>query len=392
VYLWHWPLIVVFPFVFGHDLTFRGRLLILAATLALAVVTKFLVEDPVRNATGWRRRRRAGFAFMAAGMAILVTISGCTSYQIDQSQQKLAAQMAAAVATGEGCFGAAAMVANNHCARPYAVTATTDVAYAAKDSYWTLGAAAKDYGVGPNDPCPVVKNGHPQDCVFGDTNTPAVTIALVGDSHAVDLLDPLLTYAKAHNWRIELFALAGCNGFEGLPDAPPSPYTAEKAESCRSWATSTESRLVNDEGIDLVLFSNLSNGYTVPPSQVVDYWNQLKNSGKTVVVMRDVPGMPGEETPGSQSGPECVELSKQSYDPCAWTPPEREDFMSKAIQLDAGAVPVVDLSPYLCQSGKCHTVIGGVVVYFDDNHLTFSFAQSLAPFLGAQLQAIVARR
>ncbi|HEY6609376.1 MAG TPA: acyltransferase, partial [Candidatus Limnocylindria bacterium] len=45
VYLWHWPLIVLVPYVLGQPLRTTDKLLILVATLLLAGVTKILVED-----------------------------------------------------------------------------------------------------------------------------------------------------------------------------------------------------------------------------------------------------------------------------------------------------------------------------------------------------------
>ena len=57
--------------------------------------------------------------------------------------------------------------------------------------------------------------------------------------------------------------------------------------------------------------------------------------------------------------------------------------------LAAAATPgirTLSLLPYVCDADTCHTVIGGLVVYFDDHHLTASFSRSLAPYLGAAVQ------
>ncbi|MCQ6271645.1 hypothetical protein M8J71_14270 [Pseudarthrobacter sp. R1] len=48
-------------------------------------------------------------------------------------------------------------------------------------------------------------------------------------------------------------------------------------------------------------------------------------------------------------------------------------------------VEVVDLADYFCRSQLCPAVIGNVLV-FRDNHLTNTFAKSLAPVLARRLE------
>jgi hypothetical protein len=48
------------------------------------------------------------------------------------------------------------------------------------------------------------------------------------------------------------------------------------------------------------------------------------------------------------------------------------------------------LSQFFCDSAKCHAVIGGDVVYYDAHHLTTTCSRSLAPYLGAQVDAALA--
>ena len=388
IYLWHWPLIVLFPYLMGHDLTLRGRLVILVATVILALGTKYLVEDPARNVTGRLRRRVPAYAFMMAGILALLSVVGVGSFQIEQSRQQVVAQMQRAIESGEGCFGASAMVESNGCDRPFAVTEDLDLAFAATDSYWVEGAAQKEFGIRPNDPCPAIGDEGIQECVFGETESPELTLALVGDSHAVHMLDPLLTYANSHDWRIVLFAFAGCSGLE-TTDSKPTSDTGRSGD-CRDWAAKVQSELVDRDDLDVVVYSNLTKGYSIDPDSVAGLWDDVIGSGKSVVALRDVPGMAGYGTSESMYGPQCIEESGESYDPCAWTPATTSDFMTEAVALEGGRVPLVDLTPYFCTDGTCHTVIGGVVVYFDANHVSYTFGQTLSRFLGDGIQSALA--
>lgn len=384
IYLWHWPLIVLYPYVVGHELTFRGRVLILALTLVLAVLTKFLIEDPVRNAKGRFKLRRTSYAFMATGMAVLVGVSGCTMQGIDNARQDLAAQMALAIETGEGCFGASAMDPENNCEQPFAVTESVNPAFASEDSYWTLSPAALTYGIGPNDECPKRSGSTLVPCDFGSDNA-LITVALVGDSHAAHLLDPLLTYGEARGWNVELFTRSGCSSFELAAGGDTPNGDAVESAKCRQWASSVQQQLLDRTDIDVVVFSNLSTGYMMTAAQAVSIWDPLIESGKQVIAVRDVPGMPDRK-----DAPECVELSGDQYDPCSWQPDFSPDFITEAVALEDGRVPLVDLTEYFCDESGCHTVIGGVITYFDGSHLSFTYAKSLSPFFGAQIEEALA--
>ncbi|UMG93055.1 hypothetical protein [Nocardioides sp. TF02-7] len=47
----------------------------------------------------------------------------------------------------------------------------------------------------------------------------------------------------------------------------------------------------------------------------------------------------------------------------------------------------VDLLRFFCGPLRCHSVIGGVVAYEDENHLVGYFARSLAPYLHDEMAA-----
>ena len=56
----------------------------------------------------------------------------------------------------------------------------------------------------------------------------------------------------------------------------------------------------------------------------------------------------------------------------------------------AGKVPnlfLMDMSDYICVGGVCPAVVGNVYVYKDDNHLTKTYTQSMAPMFEARLLA-----
>ncbi|MBX0300985.1 acyltransferase [Cryobacterium sp. 1639] len=378
VYLWHWPMIVLFPFVFGADLTFRSRVVLLLVTILLAAATKYLIEDPVLRAPARVRGRAPAFVFLAAGTAILVGITAFTTLRIDGDRQQFTAELASAIEQGDGCLGASAMDLANACESPHAVTDALDAGFAAKDVYWNSGVAE-------TAPCAKRATGAPMgSCERGDLTDPVLTIALIGDSHAEHLVDPLVTYAESHQWRVLPLTKSGCSGLETREAEQMSPSNAQekKAQECIEWGESVRAEMAERTDVDVVAFSNRSKTKAVTATQAASEWQLIMSSGKTVVSIRDVPGMPV-----GVDAPECVETSQAREDPCSWKPGSEPDFMEEAARL-SGA-PLVDMTEFLCTDATCHAVTGDLVVYFDDNHLTYTFAQTLSPILGSKLQAAI---
>ena len=50
-------------------------------------------------------------------------------------------------------------------------------------------------------------------------------------------------------------------------------------------------------------------------------------------------------------------------------------------------VAFVDMNDQICSTARCQVVKGKTIIFTDDNHLTASFSASVAPVLGARLEA-----
>jgi peptidoglycan/LPS O-acetylase OafA/YrhL len=86
LYLWHWPVFVLIsPERTGLDGLPR-TVAVLAVSLGLATLSKYLVEDPIRFRAGWARGRSGLMAFTAvtAGLAVLwVVLPGPAPVVVD---------------------------------------------------------------------------------------------------------------------------------------------------------------------------------------------------------------------------------------------------------------------------------------------------------------------
>ena len=367
-YLWHWPLLVVLPALVGPWWAVVAVLL----TVLLAWATTRFVEAPLRRSI--RRPYR-----LAVAAALVVVLAGTATWSTVQVGVSASAASAQERLADDGCFGAAALVEG--CDSPFSAVGV-DTAF-----------AAQDRGILGTTPCnsggtAVVR------CEFG-ADDPAVTVAVVGNSHAGALIPGLEAYALEHDWRVVLFRKTDCLGVSTV-DA-----SGAGGEPCAVWSRAVLAEVTDSPEFDAVLFVSHQNAlhYLTAPRPTASAELALQDniaanlaaveaSGKAVVVVGDVPGT--KPVPA----PECVYRHSGEYDPCAL--PRAADALEDANveSRAASATPGVrtfSLLPYLCDATTCHSVIGGAVVYFDDHHLTATFSRSLAPYLGAAVEGALAR-
>lgn len=390
LYLWHWPLLVIVPIALHRDIGTVTKLILVVVALALAWGSKVLIEDPVRSSASIRRRG-PWFATVATVVVTGLILSGSLGWTSSlQAQAAEARQQAlkSIAADGSSCVGAAAFGSGRTaCPRPFAVTALTDPLTAATD----IGR-----GVQVSDKCK--QDGESAvvvTCRLGVTDRPVHHVALIGDSHAGVLLEPLQIYANKHDWQVTTYLKTWCAG-TGVPQvAAPDNLDASGVRSCAEWGATALDRIAADHSIDTVIFSNFTRHYDmtdvaglgrpVTSADFVAAWSKLTAAGKKVIVIRDTPDA------GSTLVPQCVAQAMSQYDPCA-TPRDvavtAEDPEWSAAQTTPG-VTGIDLTNDFCDASLCHSVIGGLIVYFDYHHLTATFARTLAPYLGADIAAAI---
>jgi hypothetical protein len=103
----------------------------------------------------------------------------------------------------------------------------------------------------------------------------------------------------------------------------------------------------------------------------------LQAAGKQVIVLHDTPAP-------NISIPDCLAEHADQHSACD-TPRRtalRPDPVMDAVRvLGDHAIDAVDLNDHICRPTLCEAVVGGVVVYFDETHLTATYSATLAPYL-----------
>lgn len=381
VYLWHWPLIILFPYVVGHGRNLVESVGILLASLALAAASKRFVEDPLRGRHPLGAPLRRTYIFMVVGMLVLAGLVALLRWDVARIERQAAEELTAQIAAAGECFGGAALVTEG--CDPHGDALLQDPALAARDKpdpyrddCWILGDFTEQ-----------------KVCHYGSTRPDATQIALVGNSHAGHWLPALQEIAEEENIAITTYLITVC--YTVLEPIVLEP--AARTPGCQAW----NERVVeetSDGRFDAVVVSNRTYAPLAGVERkdqyrqkraayrtVLDRWRE---AGVPVVVLRDTPYADVKNVP------DCVATHRDDLAACDG-PYERRK-VPDPLAVEAAAVPdnlveVVDLTDRICKDGTCYSTVGGTVVYFDAGHLSATFSRSLAPALREPVLAAIAK-
>ncbi len=373
VYLWHWPLIILLPYVTDHRLTGLDRVSVLLATLGLAALTKRWVEDPVRAARHLGLARPLATFGYAAGAAVLL-IALCVVPRHDVAREVAhTEQVAAALASkAPHCFGAQARDPRAHgCPNPALAGSLVPSPEAAKNDAPGESRCREPLAADPMQPCR-----------FGTPRPGVPHLAVIGDSHARVVMTMVEQLVDAGVVTADAYLASGCAWSTKEPNTN-KPAGAECADFRQRLHPLLE-RTITD--YDAVLTTARLTWMRGDRDEIVrglsDAWRQATRKGVPVLVLRDNPQSDDPEL-NPQFCLAKVSVS-EANERCALSRSERLDRWFDALSAAARRTPgarVIDLTPYYCDDDTCPVVIGGVNVYRDNNHLSMTYARTLAPYL-----------
>lgn len=388
VYLWHWPLILTVAALAPDFAEWQHALLTVPTTLFLAWLTLKYVENPVRRSTGLLAQRGLTFALTGAVVAVILGVTTAQTVAIEQQLAQRQAELESPLAGPDGkesdtspltgfknCLGAYAIL--NGCEDPHAYDASRiDATLAQEDKPWRWLREKVQ-----QDECTQTTVGSlpERSCDFPGSGK---QVLLIGDSHSDQLMRPLQRIADSEGWGLRLESRSACALF-----TPPGEGQDENTARCAEWGANQLDSIVADPDIDVVIISVRvsDSAQTIDPRPGL---MRLRDAGKQVIVIRDIPPV-GLRSPDGErlTGPECLISQGASDDACSWPAEDGDDWLSEAAsELD---ISVIDTHTLLCPEGTCHMLIGGVVVYTDDNHLTGMFALSMEGWLAKELEPLL---
>lgn len=274
----------------------------------------------------------------------------------------------------ELCVGAAAMTRDD-C--PPSVRA-----YPSGKAAWEDFGPAYDQGCVTLMPWEATKYRR---CVYfgGKKTKNRPSIAIVGNSHAIHYLPPILALAQKNHWRVTTYLANKC-----FPTTVPLELSKRLRENCLAWGKWVMAD-TKAGGYDLVITSNRQGAaplgvdrdksYPLWRKGYSHYVNDWLDAGTRVLVIRDNP-YPGNT---HTTVPDCVARHQHDLAACsaprdAWLRPD--PLADAAMAADSPRAQVADLTRMFCTS-VCPSVIGNVLVYRDESHLTATYSRTLAPYL-----------
>ncbi|MET8796764.1 acyltransferase family protein [Nocardia sp. NPDC004568] len=396
-YLWHWPVLLLAPWVVGHPLGLGGSLGAVMLAGGLAMLTLWLVENPARFAVPLRgsaaRSLACGGAItaIAGGVALALLVFVPVPAGRGTAAPSLALTAPAAPVTPTADPGetavraqvaqAQAAIAASAATGPVPSNLTPSLADAAgsKADVFVNGCVRSWREVGQAE------------CASGDPGS-ATTVALVGDSHAAMWQPAFEQITAARHWRLETMAKVTCP----LMDLPiTSPYLGREYTECAQWRDEIVARLQAERPRLIVVSMSRRYGadfgfVSYDPAWIDSLHRlvaRLRATGAAVLVLGSIPD-PHTDVPI------CLSAHLDDSAACAPARPEAIDDAGIAAERAAtigGGGQYTDLTSLFCTPSDCPLVIGDNLVFRDDNHLTVEYAETLAPIIGALTDRALAR-
>ncbi|UOQ86820.1 acyltransferase family protein [Gracilibacillus salinarum] len=350
-YLWHWPLLILyFNYTNSNQISFLHGLFIMLLAFGSSFLSIQLVEKPIRRMDVKGSKSKLYKVLPALMIPVFLLNVMWWVYSSTQTTQTVSAEEY----TIEKYPGARAFSENitpDEDVDPIAIepgnTTVLPAFYAEKDCYSDLEENVVSY------------------CSYGVTDNPDYTIALVGGSHSGHWFPPLAEIAQNLNIQIDLYNKDGCR-------FTADDFDGAMSDTCMKWNEEVIEPLKDNPPDLLFTTANVNSGSTIPEGYLKQ-WEKFE-SVTTIFAIRDNPRM-------KEKIPLCLE--EKSIEECSVP---RKDVLSDSIPWEntdniPGNVYFADLSDQFCDDDTCYPVIGNVVVYKDQHHITALYAKSMTNVL-----------
>ncbi len=226
-------------------------------------------------------------------------------------------------------------------------------------------------------------------CVYGDPASDR-TVVLWGDSHAMQFTSPLVKLAEERGWRLVTMFRGNCLTAD-----------VEYRPACDAWRANALERIASERPETVITSTDTGNGYALwqggsrltrkasEPMLRRAYARTLRRLQEmtgdrrgAVIVIRDL--LRSDFRP-----PDCLLEHPEDLPACDFegyrkNPPGFDLAAARQVK----GVKLVDPSEIVCPGGICSAARDGMVVYRDTTHISSTYAETLADWLGEQVDSL----
>ena len=336
IYLWHWPLLVLAPYAVSAGAA-RGVLLIL--TIALAAISRGLIEEPVRRGFLTRRRARWTFALALLATAAVMAATAQGGTRLERQIEADTQRSQAVIAANPVCFGAAARAPERTCRNPKLRLTVVPTPAEAHDR--------------PNFPCG--RDEEPGDlhvCGFGVRAGASRQVALVGDSHAAHWRTALAFAAQTKGWQGHSLTHTGCSFSTLVHLGLPEPARTD----CQVWNRRVVQWFKRHPEVKTLIVSAIAGGRRDRDLDAVagylGAWKALPKSVENIIVIRDTPQARGG-TDARRARDLCGQARGSPLQGARREAMAPDPQAIAAKRFEAKPVKVVDMTRFICDKRWC---------------------------------------
>lgn len=383
LYLTHWPLVILMPFALPLWPGWARALIILVLAVGSAALLHRLVEKPLQRIQVLESNalRILGIALAASVVAVVVAI--IPRLWMESTERNLAGTEQELITNNFAALGA------------QAISGAEYLDFSASPKV-VIPAVSKVRSILPSGAEGRCKSSISADytptCTFGPSVTPTEggtqrVIALVGDSHMEQYLPAFEDLAALHNLEIRTYFHSSCPFSTGQRVSD-----VKRGGACATANKQTLEALNDQADLDMIVMSNRTDmawspDAPDPATGFAEKWASLKAAHPDVplVVIEDNPMMlPDDGTTN------CVAENPKDPDRCSlpYDQVKPNDYQLSAARGNTD-VHLVRTKEWFCPGDTCPAVIGNILVYRDQQHLTTLYAQSLAPRIWAEVSPLL---
>ncbi|AOV08760.1 acyltransferase family protein [Sporosarcina ureilytica] len=354
-YLWHWPILVLFLKYFERGtVTIKAGIAMIVLSIALAYFTIYVIETPLRT----MRTTTKQTALYLAALSIVVGGSLWFYYGKTIPKQML-------VSTYGDNLGATAHQVEK---TPFYYDEET-LTPTIEQSLFDRSSIYEDKCIQINNRTDVIE------CEYGEVEDYEYTIALAGGSHAAHWKPMLDEFGNENQVRIKTMLKGNCRfSTEDTTDTP----------DCEDWFENVVQALKQDPPDLIFTHGDISSNEWKDeiPNGFKEAWAIFEKEHIPMFLVRDTPRH-------DFMIPYCLNDAEGDLIENCRTP--RNDAISPVNLLEnttdlPKSAHVFDATDYFCDDEYCYPIIGNIIAYFDNNHITASISRTFMPILENDLK------